>query len=38
MINKDLTTIRRRASGSLDVKVPDVIEKGKWMFKFEVSS
>jgi hypothetical protein len=23
---------RRRASGSLGVEVPDVMEKGKWMF------
>jgi hypothetical protein len=38
MMNKDLATIQRRASGSLDVKVSDVIEKGKWMFKSEVSS
>jgi hypothetical protein len=29
---------QRRASGSLDVKVPDVMEKGKWMFESEVSS
>jgi hypothetical protein len=29
---------QRRASGSLGVEVPDVMEKGKWMFESEVSS
>jgi hypothetical protein len=29
---------RRRASESLGVEVPDEMEKGKWMFEFEVSS
>jgi hypothetical protein len=29
---------RRRASKRLDVEVLDVMEKGKWMFEFEVSS
>jgi hypothetical protein len=29
---------RRRASVSLDVEVPDVMEKGKWIFESEVSS
>jgi hypothetical protein len=29
---------RRRASGSLDVEVPNVMEKGKWMFESKVSS
>jgi hypothetical protein len=29
---------QRRASRSLDVEVPDVMEKGKWMFESEVSS
>jgi hypothetical protein len=28
----------RRASGSLGVEVPDVMEKGKWMLESEVSS
>jgi hypothetical protein len=28
---------RRRASGSLGVEVPGVMEKGKWMFESEVS-
>jgi hypothetical protein len=32
------TMHRRRASGSLGVEVPDVMEKGKWIFEFEVSS
>jgi hypothetical protein len=29
---------QRRASESLGVEVPDVMEKGKWMFESEVSS
>jgi hypothetical protein len=29
---------RRRASESLDVEVPDMMEKGKWMFESEVSN
>jgi hypothetical protein len=29
---------QRRESGSLDVKVPDVMEKDKWMFESDVSS
>jgi hypothetical protein len=29
---------QRRASESLGVEVPDVTEKGKWMFVSEVSS
>jgi hypothetical protein len=29
---------RRRASGSIGVEVPDVMEKDKLMFKSEVSS
>jgi hypothetical protein len=29
---------RRRASESLGVEVPDVMEKVKWMFEYEVSS
>jgi hypothetical protein len=29
---------QRRTGESLDVEVPDVMEKGKWMFEFEVSS
>jgi hypothetical protein len=29
---------QRRASGSLGVEVLDVMEKGKWMFKSEISS
>jgi hypothetical protein len=29
---------QRRARGSLSVEVPDVMEKGKWMFESEVSS
>jgi hypothetical protein len=29
---------QRRASGSRGVEVPDVMEKGKWMFESEVSS
>jgi hypothetical protein len=29
---------QRRASGSFGVDVSDVMEKGKWMFEFEVSS
>jgi hypothetical protein len=33
-----LTMHRRRANGSLDVEVLDVMEKGKWMFESEVSS
>jgi hypothetical protein len=33
-----LTMHRRIASESLGVEVPDVIEKGKWMFESEVSS
>jgi hypothetical protein len=32
------TMHRRRASRSLGVEVPDVMEKGKWIFEFEVSS
>jgi hypothetical protein len=28
----------RRANESLGVEVPDVMEKGKWMFESEVSS
>jgi hypothetical protein len=31
------TMHRRRANGSLGVEVPDVMEKGKWMFESEVS-
>jgi hypothetical protein len=27
-----------KISGSLGVEVPDVMEKGKWMFESEVSS
>jgi hypothetical protein len=29
---------RRRVRRSLDIEVPDVMEKGKWMFESEVSS
>jgi hypothetical protein len=29
---------QRRASESLGVEVPDVMKKGKWMFKSEVSN
>jgi hypothetical protein len=29
---------QRRASETLDVEVPDVMEKGKWMFESKVSS
>jgi hypothetical protein len=32
------TMHRRRASGSFGVEVPDVMEKGKWMFESELSS
>jgi hypothetical protein len=27
-----------RASGNLGIEVPDVVEKGKWMFESDVSS
>jgi hypothetical protein len=29
---------QRRASESLDIEVPDVMEKDKWMFESEISS
>jgi hypothetical protein len=29
---------RRRVSGSLDVKIPDVMKKGRWMFESNVLS
>jgi hypothetical protein len=29
---------QRRASGSLDVEVPDVMKKGKWMFNLRNQS
>jgi hypothetical protein len=32
------TIYQRRVSGSLGIKVLDVMEKGKWMFESEVSS
>jgi hypothetical protein len=32
------TIHQRRASGDLGVEVPDVMEKGKWMFESEVSN
>jgi hypothetical protein len=29
---------QRRVRGRLGIQVPDVMEKGKWMFEFEISS